>query len=160
AGKVRYIGSSNFSGWQGAEAEARADALGAPRFVTAQNEWGLLRRRVEREGGPACAHFGRRVLPYFPLASGMLTRKERRGEEPAEGTRLAAWGGGAGWTTDANFDKVEALEAVAAERDHTVGELALAWLAAQPVVCSVIAGATTPEQVEANVAGLDWHLDA
>jgi aryl-alcohol dehydrogenase-like predicted oxidoreductase len=160
AGKVRYIGSSNFSGWQVAEAEARATALGAPRFVTAQNEWSLLRRRVEREVVPACHHFGVSVLPYFPLASGMLTGKYRRGEEPAQGTRLAAWGGGAGWTTDANFDKVEALEAVATERGHTVGELALAWLAAQPVVCSVIAGATTPEQVQANVTGLEWQLDA
>jgi len=160
AGKVRYVGSSNFSGWQVAEGEARAEALGAPRFVTAQNEWSLLRRGVEREVVPACAHFGVSVLPYFPLASGMLTGKYRRGEQPAEGTRLAAWGGGAGWTTDANFDKVEALEAVAAERDHTVGELALAWLAAQPVVCSVIAGATSPEQVQANVTGLEWRLDA
>jgi aryl-alcohol dehydrogenase-like predicted oxidoreductase len=158
-GKVRYVGSSNFSGWQVAEADARASALGAPRFVTAQNEWSLLRRSVEREVVPACAHFGLSVLPYFPLASGMLTGKYRRGEDPAEGTRLAARGG-SGWTTDANFDKVEALTAAAAERGHTVGELSLAWLAAQPVVCSVIAGATTPEQVEANVTGLEWHLDA
>ncbi|HVN51793.1 MAG TPA: aldo/keto reductase [Acidimicrobiales bacterium] len=160
AGKVRYVGSSNFTGWQVAEADGRARTLGVPRFVTAQNEWSLLRRGVEREVVPACEHFGVSVLPYFPLASGMLTGKYRRGEQPVEGTRLAAWGGGAGWTTDANFDKVEALEAVAAERGHTVGELALAWLAAQPVVCSVIAGATTPEQVAANVSGLEWQLDA
>jgi aryl-alcohol dehydrogenase-like predicted oxidoreductase len=160
SGKVRYIGSSNFAGWQIAEADASAATHGTARFVTAQNEWSLLRRGVEREVVPASAHFGVSVLPYFPLASGLLTGKYRRGEEPAEGTRLAAWGGGAGWTTDANFDRVEALEAVAAERGHTVGELALAWLAAQPVVCSVIAGATSPEQLAANVTGLEWQLDA
>src|SRR5215831_1784015 len=117
SGKVRYVGSSNFSGWQVAEADARASALGVPQFITAQNEWSLLRRSVEREVVPACAHFGVSVLPYFPLASGMLTGKYRRGEDPAEGTRLATRGG-AGWMTDANFDKVEALAAVAAERGH------------------------------------------
>jgi aryl-alcohol dehydrogenase-like predicted oxidoreductase len=159
SGKVRYVGSSNFAGWQVAEADAVARAEGTSRFVSAQNEWSLLRRGVEREVVPACAHHGLSVLPYFPLASGMLTGKYRRGEEPAEGTRLAARGGG-GWTTDANFDKVEALTAVAAERDHTVGELALAWLAAQSTVCSVIAGATSPEQVKANVAALEWRLGA
>ncbi len=160
SGKVRYVGSSNFAGWQVAEADAVGRSPGAARFVTAQNEWSLLRRGVEREVVPACRRFGVSVLPYFPLASGLLTGKYRRGEQPAEGTRLAAWGGGGGWTTDKNFDRVEALEAVASARDHTVGELALAWLAAQPVVCSVIAGATSPEQVKANVAGLEWTLDA
>jgi aryl-alcohol dehydrogenase-like predicted oxidoreductase len=160
SGKVRYVGSSNFAGWQVAEADAVARSAGGSRFVSAQNEWSLLRRGVEREVVPSCAHFGVSLLPYFPLASGMLTGKYRRGEPPAEGTRLAAWGGGAGWTTDANFDKVEALEDVARQRDHGVGELALAWLAAQPTVCSVIAGATSPEQVAANVAALDWTLDA
>jgi len=160
AGKVRYVGSSNFTGWQVAEADAVARAKGGTRFVSAQNEWSLLRRRVEHEVVPACAHFDVSLLPYFPLASGMLTGKYRRGEAPVEGTRLAAWGGGAGWTTDANFDKVEALETVARQRGHTVGELALAWLAAQPTVCSVIAGATSVEQVSANVAALDWTLDA
>jgi aryl-alcohol dehydrogenase-like predicted oxidoreductase len=158
AGKVRYVGSSNFAGWQIAEAEAVGRQPGLARFVSAQNEWSLLRRRVEHEVVPACDHFGVSLLPYFPLASGMLTGKYRRGEEPPEGTRLAAWGGGGGLTSDANFDRVEALTAVAAERDHSVGELALAWLAAQPAVCSVIAGATSPEQIKANVAGLEWRL--
>jgi aryl-alcohol dehydrogenase-like predicted oxidoreductase len=160
AGKVLYIGSSNFAGWQIAEADAVARAGGGTRFVSAQNEWSLLRRAVEREVVPASAHHGVSVLPFFPLASGMLTGKYRRGEEPPEGTRLAAWGGGAGWTTDANFDKVDALAAVAEARGHGVGELALAWLAAQPVVCSVIAGATSPEQLKANVTALEWRLDA
>jgi aryl-alcohol dehydrogenase-like predicted oxidoreductase len=159
-GKVRYVGSSNFTGWQIAEADAAGHQLGRARFVSAQNEWSLLRRRTEREVVPACEHFGVSILPYFPLASGMLTGKYRRGEDPAEGTRLAAWGGGAGWTSDTNFDRVEALTAVATERDHTVGELALAWLAAHPVVCSVISGATSPEQIKANVTAMEWRLEA
>jgi aryl-alcohol dehydrogenase-like predicted oxidoreductase len=158
AGKVLYVGSSNFSGWQVAEAEAVARHDGRARFVTAQNEWNLLNRRVEREVVPACEHFGVSLLPFFPLASGMLTGKYRRGEPAPEGTRLAAWGGRG--LTDQAFDRVEALTAVAAGRDHTVGDLALAWLAAQPSVCSVIAGATSVEQVQANVAGLEWELTA
>ncbi len=129
--------------------------------MTAQNEWSLLRRGVEREVVPACAHLGVSVLPYFPLASGMLTGKYRRGEEPAEGTRLAAWGGGAGWTTDANFDRVEALDR-AGDRARTTPSASWRWPGwpHSPVVCSVIAGATTPEQVAANVTGLEWQLDA
>ncbi len=158
AGKVLYVGSSNFSGWQVAEAAAAAERSGGVRYVSAQNEWNLLNRRVEREVVPAAGHFGVSLLPFFPLASGLLTGKYRRGEPAPEGTRLAAWGG-RGMTADA-FDKVEALTAVAEARDHTVGELALAWLAAQPSVCSVIAGATSAEQIRANVAGLDWRLDA
>jgi aryl-alcohol dehydrogenase-like predicted oxidoreductase len=157
AGKILYVGSSNFSGWQVAEADAVGRTGGRARFVSAQNEWNLLNRRVEREVVPACEHFGVSLLPFFPLASGMLTGKYRRGEEPPEGTRLAAWGGHG--LTEPNFDKVEALAAVAEQRDHTVGDLALAWLAAQPAVCSVIAGATTVEQVQANVAALEWTLD-
>jgi aryl-alcohol dehydrogenase-like predicted oxidoreductase len=156
SGKVLYVGSSNFSGWQVAEADGASRQAGGTRFVSAQNEWNLLNRRVERELVPACEHLRVSLLPFFPLASGMLTGKYRRGEDAPEGTRLAAWGGRG--LTDANFDKIEALAGVAAERDHTVGELALAWLAAQPSVCSVIAGATAVEQVQANVAGLDWEL--
>ncbi len=157
AGKVLYVGSSNFSGWQVAEAEHVAQGDGRARFVTAQNEWSLLNRRVEREVVPACEHFGVSLLPYFPLASGLLTGKYRRGEPAPEGTRLAAWGGRG--MTEENFDRVEALAAVAADHDRSVGELALAWLAAQPAVGSVIAGATRVEQVQANVAALDWRLD-
>jgi len=158
AGKVLYVGSSNFSGWQVAEAEAVARRDGRARFVTAQNEWNLLNRRVEREVVPASEHFGVSLLPFFPLASGMLTGKYHRGEPAPEGTRLAAWGGHG--LTDQAFDRVEALTRVAADRDHTVGDLALAWLAAQPSVCSVIAGATSVDQVQANVAGLEWELGA
>jgi aryl-alcohol dehydrogenase-like predicted oxidoreductase len=158
SGKVRYVGSSNFTGWQVVEADGVSRRDGHARFVSAQNEWSLLNRRVEREVVPACDHIGVSLLPFFPLASGMLTGKYRRGEPPPEGTRLAAWGGRG--LTDENFDRVEALTEVAAARDHTVGELALAWLAAQPSVCSVIAGATSPEQMAANVAGLEWQFDA
>ncbi len=158
AGKVLYVGSSNFAGWQVAEADQVGRGDGRARFVTAQNEWSLLNRRIEREVVPACEHFGISVLPYFPLASGLLTGKYRRGEPAPEGTRLAAWGGRG--LTEENFDRVEALAAVAATHDRSVGDLALAWLAAQPTVGSVIAGATRVDQVQANVAALDWQLDA
>ncbi len=158
SGKVLYVGSSNYSGWQVAEAESAGRRPGRARFVSAQNEWNLLNRRVEREVVPACEHFGISLLPFFPLASGLLTGKYRRGEEAPEGSRLAAWGGRG--LTDENFDRVEALTEVAAQRGRSVGELALAWLAAQPVVCSVIAGATSAEQVQANVTSLSWVLDA
>ncbi len=157
AGKVLYVGSSNFSGWQVAEADHVARGAGRARFVTAQNEWSLLNRRVEREVVPACEHFGLSLLPYFPLASGLLTGKYQRGEPAPEGTRLAAWGGRG--MTEENFDRVEALAAVAADCDRSVGDLALAWLAAQPAVGSVIAGATRVDQVQANVAALEWRLD-
>ena len=129
----------------------------ASRFACAQNEWSLLRRAVEREVVPACKRFGASLLPYFPLAGGALTGKYRRGEPAPAGTRLVA-DNGTRWLTDANFARIEALEKFASEHGHTVGELALAWLASQRVVCSVIAGATRPEQVRQNVAALEWRL--
>ncbi|MFQ5381463.1 MAG: aldo/keto reductase, partial [Dehalococcoidia bacterium] len=159
AGKVRYIGHSNFAGWQAAEAEFTARALGTSRFISAQNDYSLLNRAVERELVPACRAYDIGVLPYFPLASGLLTGKYTRGEAPPEGTRLAAWGPAANrFMSDRNWDKVEALQAFATERGHTLLELAFAWLLAEPSVGSVIAGATSPEQVEANVAAGEWHL--
>jgi aryl-alcohol dehydrogenase-like predicted oxidoreductase len=157
AGKVRYVGSSNFSGWQIADAEWTARTRGFERFVSAQNEWSLLRRAVEREVVPACAHFGVSLLPYFPLAGGALTGKYRRGEPAPAGTRLAG-DAGSRWLTDTNFARIEALDAFAKDRGHTVGELAHAWLASQRVVCSVIAGATRLEQVRENVAAVEWRL--
>jgi aryl-alcohol dehydrogenase-like predicted oxidoreductase len=156
-GKVRYLGSSNFSGWQIADAEWTSRTRGFAHFACAQNEWSLLRRAVEREVVPACQRFEASVLPYFPLAGGALTGKYRRGEPAPPGTRLVA-DRGARWLTDANFARIEALEGFATEHGHTVGELALAWLASQRVVCSVIAGATRPEQVRENVAALEWRL--
>jgi aryl-alcohol dehydrogenase-like predicted oxidoreductase len=158
-GKVRYIGNSNFSGWQIADADWTARTEGRTRFVSAQNELSLLRRNAEHEVLPACERFGLGFLPFFPLASGLLTGKYRRGEPPPEGTRLAAWGArGAQALSDKNFDKVEALEGWAGERGKGLTELAFAWLLGHPVVSSVIAGATSPEQVRANAATADWRL--
>jgi len=156
-GKVRYIGNSNFTGWQIADADWTA--AGSTRFVSAQNLYSLLERKVEFEVLPACEHFGLGFLPFFPLASGLLSGKYRRGEAPPEGTRLAAWGArGAAAMSDKNFDKVEKLEAWATERGHTILELAFAWLLGHEVVSSVIAGATTPEQVKTNAATAEWRL--
>jgi aryl-alcohol dehydrogenase-like predicted oxidoreductase len=156
-GKVRYVGNSNFSGWQIADADWTAS--GGTRFVSAQNQFSLLERRVEHEVLPACEHFGLGFLPFFPLGSGLLSGKYKRGEKPPEGTRLAAWGSrGAAALSDKNFDKVEALTGWAEERGHTILELAFAWLLGHPVVSSVIAGATSPEQVNANAATAAWAL--
>ena len=158
-GLVRYIGCSNFSGWQIAEADGVARGRGGARFVSAQNHWSLLERGVEAEVIPACGHFGLGQLPFFPLASGFLTGKYKRGEPPAAGTRLADWGRADETTSDANFDKLDALTAFAEQRGHTILDLALSWLGSNPVVASVIAGATKPEQVQANVeAPLAWAL--
>jgi aryl-alcohol dehydrogenase-like predicted oxidoreductase len=156
-GKVRYIGNSNFTGWQIADADWTA--AGATRFVSAQNQYSLLERKVEFEVLPACEHFGLGFLPFFPLGSGLLSGKYKRGEKPPEGTRLAAWGArGAAALSDKNFDKVEKLTAWAEERDHTILELAFAWLLGHEVVSSVIAGATSAEQVKTNAATAAWAL--
>ncbi|MDB5465399.1 MAG: aldo/keto reductase [Phenylobacterium sp.] len=158
-GKVRYLGNSNFSGWQIADADWTARSHDRTRFVSAQNLYSLLERRVEHEVLPACEHFGLGFLPFFPLASGLLTGKYQRGQKPPEGTRLAAWGPrGAQALNDRNFDKVEKLEAWTVERGHTILELAFAWLLGHPVVSSVIAGATSPEQVRGNAASAEWKL--
>jgi aryl-alcohol dehydrogenase-like predicted oxidoreductase len=151
-GKVLYIGSSNLAGWQIADAEWIARTSGFERFVSAQNEWSLLSRRVEREVVPAAERFDIGVLPFFPLASGMLTGKYRRGEPFPEGTRFASSDRFAARASDANFDRVEALARFAEARGWSLTTLAFAWLAAQPSVPSVIAGATRPEQVKENAA--------
>jgi aryl-alcohol dehydrogenase-like predicted oxidoreductase len=159
AGKVRYIGCSNFTGWQIADADWTARSGHGARFVSAQNNFSLLERNVEREVNPACARFGLGMLPYFPLASGLLTGKYKRGEAPAEGTRLANAGRrGTDALTDRNFDRVEKLDAYAGERGHSLLELAFAWLLGHTVVPSVIAGATKPDQVKANAAAANWRL--
>ena len=156
-GKVRYIGNSNFTGWQIADADWTA--AGGTRFVSAQNLYSLLERKVEHEVLPSCEHFGLGFLPFFPLASGLLSGKYRRGEKPPEGTRLAAWGArGAAAMSDKNFDKVEKLDAWAEAHGHSILELAFAWLLGHEVVSSVIAGATSPEQIAANAAAGDWQL--
>jgi aryl-alcohol dehydrogenase-like predicted oxidoreductase len=152
-GKVRYIGHSNFSGWQLADAAAVARELGSPPFVSAQNHWSLLERDAEAEVVPAALHFGLGVLPYFPLANGLLTGKVRRGQAPPDGSRLA---GRPEYITDAKLDTVEALSAWAAERGLTLLDVAIGGLAALPGCSSVIAGATSPEQVKANAEAGSW----
>lgn len=156
-GKVRYIGHSNFSGWQLAEAAHVARETGAAPFVSAQNEWSLLQRSVERELVPAALHYGVGVLPYFPLANGLLTGKIRRGAPVPAGSRLE---GRDGYLTEGRLDVVEALAALAEKHGRSVLELAVGWLSAQPGCASVIAGATSPEQVRANAAVADRPLDA
>jgi aryl-alcohol dehydrogenase-like predicted oxidoreductase len=158
-GKVRYLGNSNFTGWMIADADWTAKNEHMNRFVSAQNNYSLLERKVEFEVNPACARFGLGMLPFFPLASGLLTGKYKRGEAPPEGTRLAAWGPrGAQALNDKNFDRLEKLSGWAEERGHDMLELAFAWLLGHPVVSSVIAGATKPEQVAANAATAGWRL--
>ncbi len=161
AGKVRYIGSSNFAGWQLADAWHVADKAGSTKFVSAQNHYNLLDRKIEMELVPAAKAFGASVLPYFPLASGMLTGKYRRGGNgPEDGRLTVAPGMAKNILTDANFDLVEKLEAFAQARGHTMLDLAIGWLASQAHVASVISGATKPEQVEANVKAGEWELSA
>jgi aryl-alcohol dehydrogenase-like predicted oxidoreductase len=158
-GKVRYIGCSNFTGWMVADAHWIAKSRGIERFVSVQNEWNLLSRGVEADVKGACEHVGASILPYFPLASGLLTGKVKRGETPAENTRLSS-AYFASTMTEANFDRLERLEQWAQDHDRTLTEVALSWLASQPVVGSVIAGATSPEQVRANVAATRTDLSA
>jgi len=158
-GKVRYLGNSNFSGWQISDADWTARANGLNRFATAQNLYSLLDRRLEREVLPACEAYGIGMLPYFPLASGMLTGKYRRGEDAPQGTRLAMWGErGQSAMSNSNFDVVEGLTEFAESTGHTLLELAMSWLASQPVISSVIAGATSPEQARQNAAAANWRL--
>jgi len=159
AGKVRYLGNSNFSGWQVADADWISRTRSLARYVSAQNQYNLLDRRIERELVPACQKFGLGMLPYFPLASGFLTGKYRRGSEAPKGTRLALMQPMAKQVmTEQNFTTVERLEEFARGRSHTLVELAMSWLACQPVVSSVISGATQPEQVTENVKACGWKL--
>jgi aryl-alcohol dehydrogenase-like predicted oxidoreductase len=158
AGKVLHLASSNDSAERITHADAAARAKGRARFEGTQIEWSLLSRAVEESIVPAAVAANLGVVPYFPLASGLLTGKYRRGHEFPEGSRLAWNASFAGAATDENFAKVEAYERYAADRGHTITELAIAWLLAQPAVTSVIAGATSPEQVTANVAAAEWSL--
>jgi aryl-alcohol dehydrogenase-like predicted oxidoreductase len=150
AGKVRYLGNSNFAGWRIADAAWTARVGGRTPFVSAQNHYSLLERSVEAEVVPACEHFGLGLLPFFPLANGLLTGKYKRGEPPPPGSRLAGGGRYAARFAAAPWDTIEAIEKYAAERGLSMLQVAIGGLAAQPAVTSVIAGATTPEQVRAN----------
>jgi aryl-alcohol dehydrogenase-like predicted oxidoreductase len=160
AGKVLEVGCSNFSGAQLEEAEVVAKELGVPRFVNAQNDFSLLNRSVEDDVLPVCRRLDVVLMPYFPLASGMLTGKYKRDEDHPEGSRLAAWGPmAAEFANEEKFGIVERLSDYAEAHGHTLVELALSWLAGTPGVGSVIAGATSPEQVRTNAAATTaWSL--
>ena len=152
-GKVRYIGHSNFNGFETAHAEWVARTRGFERFISAQNEYSLLKTKVETELVPALEKYGLGLLPFFPLASGLLTGKYKRGEDLPDGSRLQAWGM---TVSDRDFDKVERLTAFAQARGISLLDVAIGGLAARPTVASVIAGATSAEQVRANVAAGAW----
>jgi aryl-alcohol dehydrogenase-like predicted oxidoreductase len=152
-GKVRYLGHSNLPGWQIADAAHVADRLGAAPFVSAQNHWSLLERAAEAEVVPAARHCGLGVLPYFPLANGLLTGKVRRGQGPPPGTRLAAR---EGYITEEKLDRVESLAGWADSQGVTLLDVAVGGLAAVPGCASVIAGAMTAEQVKANAVAGEW----
>ena len=163
-GKVRYIGCSNLAGWQIADAQWEAKTRGLRSFVTAQNEWSLLDRKIEAEVVPTCEHFGLGIMPYFPLASGALTGKYRRGQEFDKTSRFGSsemmrnmYGH---FVSDESLTTIEALEKVSEGAGLTIVELALSWLASRPVVSSVIAGATRPEQVKANAGSTRSDLSA
>lgn len=160
-GLIRYTGCSSFTAAQIVEAQQVAAAHFVP-FITAQNRYNLLDRRIEQELIPVCAQYGLGVVPFFPLASGFLTGKYRPGQPPPEDSRLAAAGPMAArvrdWLSDRNFAILHRLEAFAQSRGHSVLDLAIGWLASQSVISSVIAGATKPEQVEANVRAAAWRL--
>lgn len=176
-GEVRYLGTSGFGGWGIADAEWTARDGQLNRFISAQNQWSLLQRGIEKEVAPACASYGVGIIPFFPLASGFLTGKYQRDAPMASDSRLAEWAehrdpqpaalhdlhakSAATITSEANFDTLERLTRFAEERGHTILELALSWLASSPTVCSIIAGATSVEQIRSNVAATQaWQLDA
>lgn len=152
AGKVRLIGCSNFTAAQLRDAAATAKEMGISSFVTLQNEWSLLDRAIERDEVPACEELGIGILPYYPLARGLLTGKYRRGERGPEGSRLEGALGGV------DFETLEALEAFARDRGHDLLTLAVSWLASHAAMASVISGATRPEQCAQNAAAAAWKM--
>ena len=158
-GKVRYAGNSNFASWQALDAHWTARQRNLAGFVSCQNEYSLLERDIEAELVPAMQACGLGLLPYFPLAGGLLTGKYKRQAAPPEGTRFARMQGMANrYLNPANWTKVERLEDFCARRGHGLLELAFSWLLARPPVASVIAGATRPEQLEQNVNAASWAL--
>ncbi len=152
-GTVRAIGCSNFQAWQLVDADWRARTADRTRFATAQNEYSLYNRTAEVELAPACTHLDVGLLPYFPLAYGLLTGKYRRGEDAPAGSRLEQQ---AERLRSADWDRIEALQAFADERGIELLQLAMGGLAAQPAVTSVIAGVTRPEQVRSNADAASW----
>ena len=159
AGKVRAIGCSNLSAAQIAEAADISRAKQWPAFVSAQDEYSLLARGIERDLVPELERQHMGLLPYFPLASGLLTGKYKRSEQAPAGTRMALIQRHADRFMSAeNWNKVEKLKAFCAARGHTMLELAFSWLSSRPCLSSIIAGATRPEQVEQNVQAMNWQL--
>jgi aryl-alcohol dehydrogenase-like predicted oxidoreductase len=156
-GLVRYLGTSNMAPWQLVDANHSAADLGISPFVTVQTKYHLLDRSAEAETVPAAQRAGMSILPYYPLANGLLSGKYMRGQDPPEGSRLS-WR--EGWMTDAAMDRVERFASFAASRGHSLLDVAIGGLAALPAVGSVIAGATKPEQVIANAAAGEWVPDA
>jgi len=160
-GKVRYIGNSNFPAWRIAEAEYVARAMNVGRFVSCQDEYSLVVRDIEKDLLPAATEYKLGLLPFFPLASGLLTGKYKRGEAAPDDTRFGKVARLRDrYVTPRNEDIVEKLQAYAKAHGHTMLELAFSWLAARPQVASVIAGATRVEQVEQNVKAIGWTLTA
>jgi aryl-alcohol dehydrogenase-like predicted oxidoreductase len=155
-GKVRYLGSSNFAGWQVVDADWVAATDGSEAFISAQNEYSWLKRDVEQELVPALEHTGQGLIPFFPLASGLLTGKYRRGEAAADGTRLSKM---PARLEAADWDRIEALAAYAEKHGVSMLDVAMGGLAAMPTVASVIAGATSVEQVRANAKAGTWQPD-
>ena len=161
AGKVRYIGWSNAAAWQLTDAVWTSRTLGLSRFISTQAEFSLLETAARRDLLPACSAMGVGLLPFFPLASGLLSGKYKRGEASPSGTRLASTPKmGERYMTDANWAKLESLETFCAAHGKALLDLAFAWLLSFDAVSSVIAGATRPEQIDANVAAAAWRLDA
>jgi aryl-alcohol dehydrogenase-like predicted oxidoreductase len=160
-GKVRYIGNSNFPAWRIAEAEYVARAMNVSRFVSCQDEYSLVVRDIEKDLLPAAQEYKLGLLPFFPLASGLLTGKYKKGEAAPGDTRFGQTQRLRDrYVTPRNEDIVEKLTAFAKARDHSMLELAFSWLAARPQVSSVIAGATRVEQIEENVKAIAWKLGA
>ncbi|MED5300447.1 MAG: aldo/keto reductase [Pseudomonadota bacterium] len=158
-GKIRYIGCSNLPSWQVVESQWISKSMGLNRFVSCQDEYNILNRNVEAELIPAMQKYGCGLLPYFPLASGLLTGKYKRTEMP-EGARLTDMPTFANriYLTDENFDIVDNLNKFAKKTGHSILELAFGWMASRPTTASIIAGATKPEQIDANVAAVNWVL--
>ena len=160
AGKVRYIGASNFSSWQLTHANAIAELKGWTKFVSIQPHYHLFEREIEKELIPVCDYFNVGILPYFPLAGGFLTGKYKEGQPAPQGSRGESSEYVQRYMTSENYAKLAALTAFSEERDHTINELAHAWLLAHPMVSSVISGATKVEHVKTNAASSDWVLSS
>jgi aryl-alcohol dehydrogenase-like predicted oxidoreductase len=161
SGKIRYIGCSNFAAWQLVDAHWTEHSQNLATFISAQNRYNLLDRDLEREVVPAAVLHGIGVTPYSPLEDSLLTGKYKRGTPPHRNSRMADWDAvQEAALTDANFDKLAVLEKFTGERNHSLVDLALGWLASQPHVATIIAGATKPSQIAKNVAAGKWRLSS